>query len=854
MNNLGIDPSATQDIEMGHIDLDDEGGWPMGGIGANDDLTGDNAGHRQSPDRDTGSKEYYILDYPGQAGQPIREAKTIFERTRQANDQAGQAPWAPFADKDEWEFGLWMLRTLGRQQMDDLLKLNFIKLRTNISFHNSYTFLKKVDSIPTGPGWTCEMVGLPRGPDGVEHEAELWSRNVNECVAALLGNVGFQDHIAYKPTKVFKDAERTERLYGEAWTADWWWETQAKLPIGATVAPVIISTDKTRLTNLSGDQTAWPMNHLPEGVHSVEIYRLFHHCMHRIFQPMEESGRHGIDVVCGDGVVRRVYPILSSYIADYPEQCLVACCMENRCPCCTVLHDERGTPLHSALRQPDSTLITLRGHGAGDPVAKQAFDAEGLRAIYNPFWAELPHCTYSHASLRISCTNYTREYFTASLTLGELDAHFKAIPGHLGLRHFKHGISGISQWTRKEHKAMEMVFLGAIAGAVDKRVVLIARSIMDFIYYAQLQTHSAQTIANLEHSLADFHANKTSLIDLGVRRHFNIPKVHNVSHYADSIHSRGSLDVYNTEASERLHIDYAKDAYRASNRRDYVSQMTRWLQRREVMHTHSAFISCDQDCGDSEEPVAEYGRGSTDKPSASSVTVDSYYIAKKSPYPGLHPGEIERVYNITGFLPTLTSFLRARCGRPSVLPTANDRFDCFNQVGILLPTQPWVASSPQNTKTIVRATPSRQSKNPRTPVMQTAQFDPAFVLEDPATESVPNPGPPVRIARIHIIFRLPPHLDHSEPPHPHAFVKWYTHLGPVDPTTGMHHVSRATRNRQPHTAVICITQVLRGCHLIPHFPRNIDREWTHENSLDVGTRFFVNPYINLSTFVASKNI
>jgi hypothetical protein len=49
MNKPGIDPSATQDIEMGHIDLDDEGGWPMGGIGANDDLTGDNAGHRQSP-------------------------------------------------------------------------------------------------------------------------------------------------------------------------------------------------------------------------------------------------------------------------------------------------------------------------------------------------------------------------------------------------------------------------------------------------------------------------------------------------------------------------------------------------------------------------------------------------------------------------------------------------------------------------------------------------------------------------------------------------------------------------------------------------------------------------------------
>ncbi|KAI0276820.1 hypothetical protein BC826DRAFT_876678, partial [Russula brevipes] len=157
------------------------------------------------------------------------------------------------------------------------------------------------------------------------------------------------------------------------WTADWWWETQAKLPLGATVAPVILSTDKTHLTKLSGDQTAWPvyfslgniskalrrqpsshstiligylpvckMDHVPENHRSVEIYRLFHHSMHRILQPMEESGRRGIDVVCGDGVVRSVYPILASYIADYPEQCLVACCKENRCPLCPVQPKERG--------------------------------------------------------------------------------------------------------------------------------------------------------------------------------------------------------------------------------------------------------------------------------------------------------------------------------------------------------------------------------------------------------------------------------------------------------------------------------------------------------------------------------
>ncbi|KAI0286483.1 hypothetical protein BC826DRAFT_887070, partial [Russula brevipes] len=88
-----------------------------------------------------------------------------------------------------------------------------------------------------------------------------------------------------------------------------------------------------------------------------------------------------------------------------------------------------------------------------------------------------------------------------------------------------------------------------------------------------------------------FHANKSVLVDLGIREHFNVPKIHMISHYADSIRSHGSLDAYNSEASERLHIDYAKDGYRASNQRDYIAQMTKWLQRREAIRRRTGFIA-----------------------------------------------------------------------------------------------------------------------------------------------------------------------------------------------------------------------------------------------------------------------
>jgi hypothetical protein len=40
---------------------------------------------------------------------------------------------------------------------------------------------------------------------------------------------------------------------------NWWWDTHNQLPAGATIVPVIFASDKTHLTNFSGDQHAWPL-------------------------------------------------------------------------------------------------------------------------------------------------------------------------------------------------------------------------------------------------------------------------------------------------------------------------------------------------------------------------------------------------------------------------------------------------------------------------------------------------------------------------------------------------------------------------------------------------------------------
>ncbi|KAN0120583.1 hypothetical protein V8E52_004410 [Russula decolorans] len=113
---------------------------------------------------------------------------------------------------------------------------------------------------------------------------------------------------------------------------------------------------------------------------------------------------------------------------------------------------------------------------------------------------------------------------------------------------------------------------------------------MDFLYLAGYESHTGDTILELQESLQRFHDNKSIFIDLGIRGHFSLPKLHSLSHYASSIRLFGTTDNYNIEQSERLHIDFAKDAYHATNHKDEFSQMTKWLERRERIQHLSSFI------------------------------------------------------------------------------------------------------------------------------------------------------------------------------------------------------------------------------------------------------------------------
>jgi len=66
---------------------------------------------------------------------------------------------------------------------------------------------------------------------------------------------------------------------------------------------------------------------------------LFHTCMRILLAPINSVGETGVEMMSGDGIWHRCHPIFAVFIGDYPEQTLVTCTCNGRCPKCHVPYD-----------------------------------------------------------------------------------------------------------------------------------------------------------------------------------------------------------------------------------------------------------------------------------------------------------------------------------------------------------------------------------------------------------------------------------------------------------------------------------------------------------------------------------
>ncbi|KAH7918952.1 hypothetical protein BV22DRAFT_1108238 [Leucogyrophana mollusca] len=790
---------------------------------------------------------HFMEEFPGAVGDVLGTGKTVFECLKEAELVDDENKWAPFRNEDEWELAQFLMKNVSQNKIKEFLKLPIAK-QSGLTFRNAHAFLQRIDALRTEPDWQCELINVI-----MREKVKLWKRDLVECVKELIGNPLFHEVMSYTPERAFMDEAGLNQIFDDMWTADWWWNTKSKLPPGVVVAPVILSSDKTSLSQFRSDKKAWPVylsigniskdtrhqvsahatvliGYLPvtkldcfdKNTCSLVGYQLFHHAMLILLRPLAETGKNGVEMVCADRNKRLVHPILAAYIADHPEQCLVACCMESRCSRCLAL------PL--LLRDMEDTLKTL-GCKKRNKHSKK-FTKEGLRAVFKPFWKDLPHTdifTYItpdilHQLHKGVFKDHLVDWCTSIVGEQEIDRRFKAMNRYPGLRHFKKGISLVSQWTGTEHKEMRKVFVGLLAGAVRDKVLTVVRALINFIYYAQFQMHTSDTLDALQSCLNTFHAHKGILVELDIRKHFNIPKLHSMQHYINAIQALGSADGFNSEHPECLHIDYAKEGYCASNKHDFLGQMTLWLQRQEAVHHKMSYLAW-------HKSDLHYGQPGSNSAEDNGKDLDSdlagfthlswpphlhYHVAKAPPLSGITVATIELNYSAVNFIPALTEFVR----------------DLRTPQSIIQPNHVVVSDAQKKHKVCATPKIASRGRKPEVP----AHFDTVFIKEISLSE--------LRVTQVRILFQLPLQFGRCE--HPLVYIEWFTPLH-------MYIVSHLTQQCRHHAAVVSVDRIVQNCHLMAKCGREIGTDWTTDNVLKRANAFFVNWYIDIESFkVASR--
>jgi len=213
-----------------------------------------------------------------------------------------------------------------------------------------------------------------------------------------------------------------------------------------------------------------------------------------------------------------------------------------------------------------------------------------------------------------------------------------------------------------------------------------------------------------------------------------------MQHYAHMIRSHGTADGFNTEASERLHIDFAKHAYAASNRKDYIVQMKTWLARHEAIDIFSDYLRWSMPGYDTETDTLDGVNDNDDPvdddppepPVAGRSDEVSFSVAVRPPFPKTSIDTIVDKFHAPDFLYSLHEFLRQH----NILPLDFDSINSatvdipvYKRLNLLIPNLPEVSTEGHPTRDVIRACATTPGRGLKKGVPEI--FDTVFARKDP---------------------------------------------------------------------------------------------------------------------------
>lgn len=516
----------------------------------------------------------------------------------------------------------------------------------NLSFSTAKKLRGLAELLPKGPAWQCKpwTTLYP-----TKKKLYLYYRDPLECIQAILHSPLVKDFIQFTPFRVFESAAKAMRVYTEWLSGNTAWSMQVssnfplisvsdidinqdQLPDGATILGVILSSDKTNLTSMTGGRVAHPLlislanlvmdfrakatNHafqllallpVPKFIHKdrktrgVLENRLIHECLDFILKPLKKAAEIGIMLSDPVGSLHYAYTPLAAYIADVAEAVVLSGVAGKTSHVTMAAYKQFGDPFQHEPRTASTTLAQLDAIEEDiDPWDLKNYIRRAatyrLNGVHRPFWRDWPLSDPSKFFMPEPLHHWHKMFWDHdarwcinAVGHDEIDFRFSILHLHTGYRQFPEGISKLKQVTGREHRDIQRYIISVIADAVSPSFLIAVRALADFRYLAQAPEISDTFCTKINEAIQEFHRHKGTIISSGARTgkcsrvidNWYIPKLELLQSVVSSTRDGGVPMQWSADATERCNITEIKDPSHSTNNQNYESQICRYLDRNE---------------------------------------------------------------------------------------------------------------------------------------------------------------------------------------------------------------------------------------------------------------------------------